>query len=165
MSSLFGAGSSSSNGPLPPRNESSCILTLISDMQQRKDQMKQSIQQEVIHSISLHDSPTDPSQLAVANAQQLINKINENVGFHSITFQSAMAGETADGKPRSALRNVSPGPRQHSQNPSKYAFPPLQRRSDAQVDMPLPMPWSVYGRFRPGLEVLRRESEQGTYFP
>ncbi|CAD6565419.1 MAG: protein translocase subunit [Tremellales sp. Tagirdzhanova-0007] len=56
MSSLFGSGASSSS----------------SDMQQRKDQMKQSIQQE----------------LAVANAQQLINRINENCFAKCVTRPS-----------------------------------------------------------------------------
>jgi hypothetical protein len=56
-------------------------------MNQRKEQMKQQIQQEVsvefgIEHVSLANRlkwsrPAD-LQLAVANAQQLINKINEN---------------------------------------------------------------------------------------
>lgn len=49
MSSFFGGGSSSSSSP--------------SEMQSRKDAMKDQITRE----------------LAVANAQQLINKMNENV--------------------------------------------------------------------------------------
>ena len=49
-------------------------------MQQRKDQVKQEIQQQVRFADAYARLELTVVQLAIVNAQQLINRMNENVG-------------------------------------------------------------------------------------